>query len=75
MLPFFTTSMPHNAHTFKACGEMMSGWQDSGIATCWQPVASRSPISHRLVAENFTAKVFMKLVDDKLATVRRLVGD
>ena len=72
--------MPHDSHTFNACGEMMSGWQDSFMLKLALPpvgrsVASRSLISHRLVAEIYKAKVFMKSVDDKSATFRCLVGD
>ena len=63
--------MPHDAHTFNACGEMMSGWQDSlMLKVALQPV-SQSPISRRLVAEDFTAKVFMKSVEDRSA----MLGD
>ena len=55
--------MPHDANTFNACGEMMSECQDSFLLKlALQPVGLQSPISHRLVAEDFRVKVFMKSV-------------
>ena len=60
---FLTTSMPYGAHTFKACGEVMSGWQDSLML----------PVS--CVAKDFTAKEFMKSVDDRLVTDWQLFSD
>ena len=60
--------MPHDAHTLNAWVEMVLGWQDSlMLKLALQPVGSHqsvadlSQISCRLVAEDFTAKVFMKL--------------
>ena len=44
--------MPHDANTFNACGEMMSGWQDSFFVE----------------AEDFRAKAFMKWVGHQSAT-------
>ena len=69
--------MPHDAHTFNACGEMMSGWQDSlMLKLALQPVmiCHQSPVSHPLVAEDFTAKVFMKSAGDRSA-IDGLVSD
>ena len=50
---FLATSLAHDANTFNACGEMMSGWQDSFVwswpcnllPTNQWPVADGSPIS------------------------------
>ena len=72
--------MPHDANTFSACGEMMSRWQKVfWMKLALQPVADQSPISRRLVAEDFIVKVFheigRRLIGDRSATVRRLVGD
>ena len=72
--------MPRDAHTFNACGEFMAGWKDSlmlklALQPVGRPVASQSPISRRLVAEDFTAKVFMKSVGDRSAAVRRQIAD
>ena len=44
--------MTHDAHTFNACGEMMSGWQDSlMLKLALQPVADKSQIGRQSVAE------------------------
>ena len=74
--------MPHDANTFNACDEMMSGWQDSFVLKlALQPVRYQLPIgrqsatiSRRLVAEDFTAKVSMKWVGDRSATVQQLIA-
>ena len=49
-------SMPHDAHIFKYCGEMMSGWQDSfmfklALHARLRPFDDRSPVSRRLVPD------------------------
>ena len=66
LLSFLTTSMPHDAHTSNASGEMMSGlcgsWLWNLSATSCQSVASQLQISQRLVAEDFTANVSIKSV-------------
>ena len=73
--------MPHDAHTFNAFAEIISGWLDSlmlkpGIATCRRPVADQLPVSRRLVAEDSTAKVYIKSIcDDRLTTVLQIVSD
>ena len=68
--------MPHDATTFSACGELMSGWQDSFLLKlALQPIGDQSPISRRLVAEDSRVKVFMKLVGDRSATCRRPIAD
>ena len=42
--------MPHDAHTFNACVEMKSEWQDSYILKlALQPVDDQSPIGHQSV--------------------------
>ena len=72
---FLFTSMPNDAHTFNACDEMMSGWQDNFmLKLALQPVGDGSPVSPRfivdyIVAGEFTAKVFMKLVGNRSATI------
>ena len=66
--------MPHDAHTFKACGEMVSGWQDSYMfKLALQPVGDQSPIGRQSVA--FHGKVFMISVGDRLAIDQGLFGD
>ena len=63
-------------HTFNACGEMITGWQDSlMLKLALKPVSDQSPIIRRLFAEDFTANVFMKSVGDRSAVYRRLFGD
>ena len=47
--------MLRDTNTFSACGEMMSGWREAGTA------GDQSPISRRLVAKDFRAKVFLKI--------------
>ena len=55
--------MPHDANTFNACGEMISGWQDSFLLKLMlQNVGDL--ISRRSVAEDFRAKELMKSVGD-----------
>ena len=62
--------MPHDAHTFNTCVEMMSLWQDSlMLKLALQPVGNQLTIGHQSVAENFTAKIFMKSVSNRMATV------
>ena len=40
--------MPHDANTFNACGEMMSGWQVSFmLKETLQPVGNQSVTSRR----------------------------
>ena len=64
-------------------GDIMSGWQDSLmlklalqlVGASRRSVASQSPISRRLVAEDFTANIFMKSVGDRSAINRRLFRD
>ena len=63
-------------------GDIMSGWQDSlmlklalQLVGDKSSITSQSPISRRIVAEVFTADIFMKSVGDRSATVRRLVSD
>ena len=66
--------MPHDAHTPNACGEIMSGLLDSFMMKlALQSVGDQSPIRRRLVAEDFTARVFMKFVGDQSAPIRRYV--
>ena len=51
LLYFLTTPMPYDAHTFKACGEMMSGWQKSlMLKLALQPNRDQSPIGRQSVA-------------------------
>ena len=65
--------MPHDDHTFNACGAMTSGRQDGFMMKlALQPVASQWPISCRLVAEGFTAKEIMKSDSDRSATNRKV---
>ena len=73
LLSILTTSIPHDANTFSACGEMMSGWQDSFLLKLVvHPVGdqslisviNQSLISRRLVGEDFRAEVFMKVVSN-----------
>ena len=53
----------------------LSGWQDSFLLKlALQPIGNQSPISHRQVAEDFRAKVFKKLMGDRLKTVWPSVG-
>ena len=48
----FTTSMPHDAHTFNACDERLSGWQDSlMLKLSLQTVGVQSPIDRQSIAE------------------------
>ena len=69
--------MSHDAHTFNVCGEMMSGMQDSlKLKLALQPVgnsrrsvASKSPISRRLVAEDLCIHEIRRPAD------RRPIGD
>ena len=84
LLSFLTTSMPHDAHTFNACDEMISGWQYSFmLKLALQPVSDQSPIGRQSVAnlsptslQDFkTVKVFMKSVGDRSAIDQRLFGD
>ena len=63
-------------------GDIMSGWQDSlmlklalQLVGDKSSITSQSPISRRIVAEVFTADIFMKSVGDRSATDRRLFGD
>ena len=57
-------------------GDIMSGWQDSLILKlALQLVGDQSPISRRLVAEDYTANIFMKSVDDRSATCRGLIAN
>ena len=50
-------------------------WNCNILATSRQSVASQSPISRRLVAEDFKAKVFMKSVVDLPAAVWPLIAN
>ena len=57
-------------------GDIMSGWQESHmLKLALQLVGDQSLLSRRLVAEDFTANIFMKSVGDRSAIDRRLFGD
>ena len=74
--------MAYDAHTFNVCGEILSEWQDIlMLRLALQPIVDLSPIARQsaavsriLVAEDFTAKPFMKSVGDRSATVQQPVS-
>ena len=44
--------MPHDEHTLNACGDMMSGWQDSlMLKLALQLVGDQSPIGRQSIAD------------------------